>query len=727
MDWDAHLSAMDSARAEQRQKREEAARAKSPTPIDGSNWLLSVLNGDGDIGRKVDAMATAACNRAVRRISQDLARPPVVIQERTAGGSWKVVEPLPRGVKNPRFGDVAGVFERANPREGRSALWRKFHQGMLRHGSVYLFNDYGNNGEKPRAGQFPKELRALSTNKLEPVFPQDRGMFTDPVGYRVKGSSARPLRPDEVMFSIYPDIEDDWNGLGPLEIAAPYASMEDALTAYTNEFFDNGARGTVALQSDQTPSEEQRKQLEDAWNRKQVGRGKRFKVWLLTHGLKATELSGRRDTDFADLWEIITGRVCMVFGLPPGYLGDMTNSSDRGNYEEQAPVYFEGALEPDGDLLKQNLTEIVLPRFDPNGSLRALLDWDSVPMVQRMMLKKATAYFTLVGGPIMTPNESRKALNLEPLTGGDQTYPQGAQPLGIGPVATPRPTRTAAKATRSKWIDDPARHAKRIASGVSLDRFEKPAEKMVRAHFTQAEQRALHAFEHGKSYKATKDAGDLYDEEIEVDAARHLIARIYADIANKRGPEAAVEVGGEPGDFLLTDPEVRAFLEERAYENGVRIVGTTADLLKQAIATANSEGLTVQETANLIRDVFAVRRDQALTIARTETVRAYNFTTIEAWKQTGLVEEIAWLTAHDEAVRESHRAIDGDKVKLGERFDNGLRWPGDPDGPAEEVCNCRCVPDYVPPSESKFHVAPGTFAKLFRLTPSNSPTDKAAV
>jgi uncharacterized protein with gpF-like domain len=49
-----------------------------------------------------------------------------------------------------------------------------------------------------------------------------------------------------------------------------------------------------------------------------------------------------------------------------------------------------------------------------------------------------------------------------------------------------------------------------------------------------------------------------------------------------------------------------------------------------------------------------------------------------------------WLSMRDEKVRDSHRAIDGEVRNLGEQFSNGLLFPHDPNGPADEVVNCRC-------------------------------------
>lgn len=52
-----------------------------------------------------------------------------------------------------------------------------------------------------------------------------------------------------------------------------------------------------------------------------------------------------------------------------------------------------------------------------------------------------------------------------------------------------------------------------------------------------------------------------------------------------------------------------------------------------------------------------------------------------------------WMATLDLHTRDSHRRMDGEKIPVGDefRFSNGLRYPGDPDGPAREVYNCRCT------------------------------------
>jgi hypothetical protein len=88
---------------------------------------------------------------------------------------------------------------------------------------------------------------------------------------------------------------------------------------------------------------------------------------------------------------------------------------------------------------------------------------------------------------------------------------------------------------------------------------------------------------------------------------------------------------------------------------------------------------------------------RAKNIAVTETTRAYGSGTlaagIEQSRVTGRLLRKRWVTEHDARVRETHREVNGDVRDLWAPFmvgDVPLMFPGDPFGPADEVCGCRC-------------------------------------
>jgi hypothetical protein len=103
----------------------------------------------------------------------------------------------------------------------------------------------------------------------------------------------------------------------------------------------------------------------------------------------------------------------------------------------------------------------------------------------------------------------------------------------------------------------------------------------------------------------------------------------------------------------------------------------------------------------LIRYHDALLRMRGETIARTEAMTALHKAQDEGLRQlveTGQVQpgqiRRIWRSAADARVRDTHRALDGESVGYGEKFTSPsgakLMYPGDPDGPPEEIINCRC-------------------------------------
>ena len=88
----------------------------------------------------------------------------------------------------------------------------------------------------------------------------------------------------------------------------------------------------------------------------------------------------------------------------------------------------------------------------------------------------------------------------------------------------------------------------------------------------------------------------------------------------------------------------------------------------------------------------------AIRNARTSTTCAQNAGRTRSYQRAvdmGIELYQVWLAALDSRTRSSHRHMDGEKVKVIKgkqvKFSNGLRYPADPAGRAEEVWNCRCT------------------------------------
>lgn len=113
-----------------------------------------------------------------------------------------------------------------------------------------------------------------------------------------------------------------------------------------------------------------------------------------------------------------------------------------------------------------------------------------------------------------------------------------------------------------------------------------------------------------------------------------------------------------------------------------------------AVTQAVLQGQTIPQLAASIAGIAAMDQRAAMKAARTAMTSAHSLGKLKGYERAagmGIDVEKQWLAALDSRTRGSHRHLDGEVVKLDAEFSNGLKYPGDPDGPASEVYNCRCT------------------------------------
>lgn len=113
-----------------------------------------------------------------------------------------------------------------------------------------------------------------------------------------------------------------------------------------------------------------------------------------------------------------------------------------------------------------------------------------------------------------------------------------------------------------------------------------------------------------------------------------------------------------------------------------------------AVTQAVLQGQTIPQLAASIAGIAAMDQRAAMKAARTAMTSAHSLGKLKGYERAadmGIDVKKQWLAALDPRTRGSHRHLDGEVVKLDAEFSNGLKYPGDPDGPASEVYNCRCT------------------------------------
>jgi hypothetical protein len=154
------------------------------------------------------------------------------------------------------------------------------------------------------------------------------------------------------------------------------------------------------------------------------------------------------------------------------------------------------------------------------------------------------------------------------------------------------------------------------------------------------------------------------------------------------------------GDAALTGPVFDRAAEDYLSVASNRLVGIGDAAWNEARSTltdAFGTGVPREQMKPLLQDVLDVTEHRADTIARTEVNMAAN-AGVQSWgsvlSDAGFVTTKVWFAMDDARTRPTHREADGQEVPLDEPFNVGgydLDFPGDPNGPAEEVVNCRCT------------------------------------
>lgn len=164
--------------------------------------------------------------------------------------------------------------------------------------------------------------------------------------------------------------------------------------------------------------------------------------------------------------------------------------------------------------------------------------------------------------------------------------------------------------------------------------------------------------------------------------------RVLADRMFVRNKLTATDFGRELADEFGSrfDPEqLDAFLLVNADLGADSINGATEAALQRALDEDDAD--------EAVAAMFAVLLSSKLdSYAESTVTTSSNFGMTSSAEQAGVAEKVWRVTSKNP--RAAHAAMNGERAPIAEPFSNGMAWPGDPSGGADNLADCRCSVEF---------------------------------
>jgi HK97 family phage portal protein len=670
---------------------------------------------------------------------------------RFRGERMKKLEPMP---EHP----LSAVLDRPNPFMTKSQLVQLLELWLcLRGEAFWVFFD--ENGERLLTDTTPiGEIWPANPDRFEEVFEpgggRQLGWFyrteeNDPMGHR---GQRIPLEMHEVAHFKYPNPVNPFRGLSPIAAAASSINLDLMAKEMNRAIMANGSDpGGVLTYEGEMLDPQEEEAVRSRWENRHKGPTNVSKVGILWGSWKYLK-TGLSPADLQHLETLKWDRdeIFAVLRVPKTTAG-VTESVNYATQLGQDKNLWDKGLLPDVRLIEDTIDTSVLGNVQDNVTIA--FDLSNIEALKQGLAEQIDAAKKLMAVDAhMPPVLAFEMVGLEvpEYPGSDTCF---VAPLNVSveklledeeaaeeePEVAPSETPPNVDDEEEEDEEEPEEEEKPKEEDEDED---EEAKKLMRGAVNLLlPRRKLSKANQWKRFLAvqtTIEKGMKLSWRDWVEGERKLQLKRIQEVLGKRAKASVAEIAaniliplpemtsrikgkfqpkyssaleatynltteelGGIVTFEIDDPRIIDKMTRRLTALSTSAPKTLQKRLKKQLV----EGIKAAETIGQIRErvahVFnvAVSTPKTLAIARTESASFMNSVREGMFEATG-VEELEWVTAGDEHVRESHKVFGGMAPQkmgynylsaLGRSGEGELKFPGDPDAPIGEVANCRCV------------------------------------
>jgi HK97 family phage portal protein len=575
------------------------------------------------------------------------------------------------------------VLNRPNQFHSGAQFWKLFQKYYDLAGAAFIFVERGT--ELFEKGNVIKSMHLLRPDLVKVNINADG---TEIVGYEYNKSAGNVIKytPQEVLYFFNPDPKSPLHGASLIK-AGVYAIESDIqLSRYHANVLKNGGKvdSVFKFKSPQLTND-QLKTLKAQFNEQIAGAEKSGTPLFLGGDADYQRISlSPEELSYLQSKSVTLDDICILTGVPRAILSNVSDVK-FANADASVAVFLRETIKP---LLKNLVTQLDWKLIPAEYDLDFV---DPTPEDVDRKIKILEAGNTVNA---MTTNEKRLMLGLEPYKNPEAD--QIMLPFSLMPMGSERSSSLMQEGMRKSIKDfrhpnaDPAI---RKQYGEIMDkRLTSRGKKVsteIEKYFVAQKERVLSHIGGTKVFRKKGIIDDAFNRTLEIKIAKNTLLPLLQEILKEAGKDAMGYVGSE-FDFTLSG-EIGGWLDKRASLFAEEINETTYGKLVTQFEDSLAEGESREELIGRIESTYeGFTEGRSRVIASTETHGATQKGTIEGYKQGGAPIKI-WVSVGDNSVRDSHAAADGEEVPIGHAFSNGLMYPGDARGGADEVVNCRCT------------------------------------
>ena len=346
-------------------------------------------------------------NRAVNMIVDDVSEISFQVGDKIRG-----ITPIKDAVRRSRVDLI--LNKEPNPFQDVSTFKRNLIIDLLIDGNIFIYYDGAH-------------LYQLPANNV--TIHSDTTTYVEKFEY----DGHIDYAPREIIHIKENSFNSIYRGVPRLKPAYRTMYLLDNMRKFQDNFFKNGAVPGLVLKSPNTLSEKIKERMLQAWQTRYNPKNGGKRPLILDGGLEVDALTkvNFKELDFQSSITANEKIILEAMGVPPILLDGGNNANIRPNHR----LYYLETVLP--------IVKKVGYAFERYFGFKLTPDVTDIPALQPELRDQAAYYQTLVNAGIMTPNEARTALNLEPIEGNDDIrVPANVAGSAANPEEGGRPPQT---------------------------------------------------------------------------------------------------------------------------------------------------------------------------------------------------------------------------------------------------------------------------------------------